>query len=75
MSGQADKIKVRVYTASYRRVMEEEFRGAFVDGMTVDVAARRFARLGNGTYYIIALAESSSGEKATSKLKTLIIIR
>jgi hypothetical protein len=73
-TGHTDKIIVRIYTVSYRRIMEETEYGDFYGRSDVSIASRKLARLANGTYYAV-IAGEGNGKRALSKPVELIVLR
>jgi hypothetical protein len=71
----ASKIVIRIYTAAFRRVLEETVNGPYTGISTVSIAAYKISRLANGTYYVVLLGEGAAGEKAVSNPMELIILR
>jgi GH18 family chitinase/beta-glucanase (GH16 family) len=71
----AAKIKVRIYTMSLRRVIEEDTDGNFTGISTVSIAARKLSSLANGAYYVVLLAETGAGEKTVSKPVELVVLK
>jgi hypothetical protein len=69
----ADKITVRIYTVSYRRIIEVTEYGSFYGRSTVSIASRKLQKLANGTYYIVIVGEGS-GSKTISKPVELIVL-
>jgi hypothetical protein len=69
-----NKVEIRIYTVSYRRIMEITEYGSFYGRSVVTIASRKLVRLANGTYYMVVAAEGA-GKKATSKPAELIILR
>jgi hypothetical protein len=70
-----NKISIRIYTVSYRRIIEETVYGDFYGRSAVTIASRKLQRLANGTYYVVISGEGSGGEKAASKPVELIILK
>lgn len=70
----ADKITVRIYTVSYRRIIEATEYGSFYGRSTMSIASRKLQRLANGTYYIVIVGEGN-GKKAVSKPVEIIILK
>ena len=71
---QVTKIKVRIYTTAYRRVVEETYEGAFLRDTVITVPQRKLGRLAAGIYYVTIHAENGS-ERAVSKPEELIILK
>jgi hypothetical protein len=77
LTNAAQKFILRVYTVSFRKVMEEEENpGPYSSGtQTINVPAARFSRLASGTYYYRIEGESTAGGKAASAADKFVIIR
>ena len=69
------KITVRVYTAAYRRVIEEIYEGAFIRNTVITVPQRKISRLSAGTYYVIIYAGADSGGIIKSKPQVIQLLR
>lgn len=74
ISRPADKITVRIYSASYRKVLETSESGYFFGETAVTVRQWRLGKMGNGIYYVQVIAEGA-GERAFSKPVEAIILR
>jgi len=74
MQGRARLATVRIYTASFRRVVETEFRGDFHNDSVIEVQPRLLSSLANGTYYYFLEAEGELGT-TRSRLQNLIILK
>ncbi len=71
----ASQLKIRIYTAAFRRVMEECEDGLFSGLYTSTLPWWKFSNLSPGMYYLVILGESTSGEKAISNPVELIILK
>jgi hypothetical protein len=71
----ADKLKIKIYTMSYRAAREIELSGSHAAG-NVDAAFDRtgLKNLANGLYYFVAEGENAGGH-ARSAPEILIIIK
>jgi hypothetical protein len=70
-----DKIAIRVYTVSLRRIIEETQQGTISGIRTLSLPARKFSRLASGLYYIVVLGEAADGKKAVSKPVVMVVLR
>ncbi len=78
-TGDIDNMTLKIYTASYRLVKEQVFRGADIqevsDGLVVlQYDSTNLAVLSSGTYYYIVMAEKG-GTKVKSKSDAIIILK
>lgn len=71
----AAKITIRIYTVSYRRILEKTIGGPFVRWSTLSIPAESISKFTNGVYYVLLSGESTEGEKAVSKPADLIILK
>ena len=77
----ATKIKFRLFTVSYRHIREESFTAGQVSGglttgtNVITIPPKYFTGLAAGTYYYMLSGEDGSGNKTSSGLKIIIIIR
>jgi hypothetical protein len=75
ISRPAGDIKIRIYTVSFRRVMEFDC-GAFNDkDNTAIIPASQLDNLASGTYHTVVIGVSKTGDKAVSKPCEIIIIK
>jgi hypothetical protein len=73
---EAIKITLKIYTAGFRAVKEEEWDGDFPPGeVSRSVAIREFNRLASGAYYYLIIADLKQGNTVRSKPDMLIILR
>jgi hypothetical protein len=75
LTGQAIKISIRVYTVSFRRVIEETQDVSVYGLADISFAGGKFSRLASGIYYVVIKGETADGETAAAKPKVLIILR
>ena len=81
MAGTAAKIKFRLFTVSYRHIREESFTAGRVNGgltsgvNVITILPEYFRGLAAGTYYYMLSAEDGGGNKISSGLNTIIIMR
>lgn len=73
-TGAINKVTVRIYTVSFRRIIEAAEYGNFYGRSAVTVASRKLSRLANGTYYVVLAGEGPEG-KSVSKPVELIVLR
>jgi hypothetical protein len=73
-AGTADKITVRIYTVSFRRIISETVGGTYTGISNVSLAAYKLSKLANGAYYAVLEAEAG-GQRAVSKPVELIILK
>lgn len=66
---------VNIYTASFRLVRSAYIKNAGAGICTIAADKVKASELSNGTYYYVITAQTASGEKASSKLNTLIVIK
>ncbi len=71
----ARELKLRIYTVSFRRIMEVELGAASSKEITVVVPLSKLKRLSPGTYYMVVIGSSDSGANAVSKPQTLVILK
>jgi hypothetical protein len=71
----AHELKLRIYTVSFRRIMEVELGAAASKEITVVVPSSKLKRLSPGTYYIVAAGGSEDGANAVSKPQPIIILK
>lgn len=71
----ASEMKVRIYSVSYRRVLETECGAVNTKEVTVIITRDKIARLAAGTYFMVVSGKSNGGEKAVSKPQELIILK
>lgn len=70
------KIKVKLYTPSLRCIRTFDFPDSpWAGERSLSVASSGIAGLANGNYYYIITAENEKGEKAKSKIPSLIILK
>jgi hypothetical protein len=74
-AGLLNKISVRIYTASYRRIIDVTEEGDFYGRPAVSVPSRKLERLANGTYYVVLAGEGAGSGRITSKPAELIILK
>jgi beta-glucanase (GH16 family) len=81
LAGSAVNIKFRLYTAGYRFIREASFTAGQVKGNlttgtnVISIAPDYFKGLAAGAYYYVLSAWDGSGNRASSGLKTIIILR
>jgi hypothetical protein len=81
LSGTSVKIKFRLFTAAYRRIREASFtagqvNGGLTTGVNVITIPQNYVKgLAAGTYYYVLSAEDGKGNKISSALKIIIILR
>lgn len=72
----ADRIRLKIYTADFRAIKEMEWDGDFQAGeVNRSIAMRNFGDLANGTYYYLISAEMKQGGTIKSRPDTLIILK
>ncbi len=71
----ATELKVRIYTVSFRLVMQSEGGAANTKQAIVTVPASRLNNLASGVYYAVVSGSSDNGDKAISKPREVIILR
>jgi hypothetical protein len=72
MSCPADDVRVRIYTASFRKVLDERY-GSPSANRIISIQAPQMARLRSGTYYIEVLAQA--GNRKAKRVSVLIILK
>ena len=75
LTGKAVKMSIRVYTVSFRRVIEETQDISLYGLVNISFAGGKFNKLASGIYYVVIKGETAGGEKAATKSKVLIILR
>ncbi len=66
---------VNIYSASFRLIKSSYIKNASAGVCVIPADKIQAAELSNGTYYYVITAETASGEKAASKLNTLMVIK
>jgi len=70
------KVKVRIYTAAYRLVRSVDASPSLISGYVAgNIDASNLQGLANGTYYYVIEAGSGTGEKASSGINKIIILK
>lgn len=75
LTRQVVKLSVRIYTVSFRRVIEEAEDIHAAGETALTLAGRKFSRLACGAYYVVITGETAGGETAVSKPVELIILK
>ncbi len=70
----ASMIHVRIYTTSFRLVIDQAYKGYFLRDTVLTLPKRKLGGLSAGSYYISVYAEDGP-EKAYSKPKVAIILK
>ncbi len=71
----AAEITVKIYTVSFRHIMEIYLGAVNTKKITALIPAARIKHLSAGTYYVVVTGRSIGGEKVVSKLQTMIILK
>jgi hypothetical protein len=71
----AAQMELRIYTASFRRVYEQELGAINTMENTAIIEKERIHRLSSGIYYVVAAGTSDNGGKAVSKPQLLVVIK
>jgi hypothetical protein len=74
VTGQANKITIRIYTTASRKVIETTEQGSYARDTVITLPQRAFGRLANGVYYVVITAQNGS-ERAVSKPEELLVLR
>ncbi len=75
-SGNPEKVTMKIYTAAFRCIREETWKGGLsYPSCRLAIPARRLAGLANGTYYCVLEAEDAAGKKSSRKTQILVILR
>jgi hypothetical protein len=75
MTGRVDKIKVRMYTVSFRLIIETAPSYTGTDTVILILPPAVLKRLSIGTYYVLVSTGSASGKKAASKPHLLVVLK
>jgi len=75
LTRQVVKLSIRIYTVSFRRIVEETENISASGQVTLSFAMHKFSKLGCGMYYVVITGETAGGEKAASKPEELIILK
>jgi hypothetical protein len=75
LTRQVVKLSIRIYTVSFRRVVEETKNMSASGQVILSLAMRKLSKLSSGTYYVVITGETAGGEKAASKPQVLIILK
>jgi hypothetical protein len=75
LSRPAAELKVRVYTVSYRRVLEIDAGSASTREAMLTISQWKLGRLAAGTYYVVVTGKSDLGGRAASKPVVLTILK
>ena len=69
-------VKVRFYTPALRCIRTYDFPASpWAGKRALNIAAAELAGLANGCYYYVITAEDGEGQKAKSKIPSLIILK
>lgn len=71
----AGNIKVRIYSVSFRKILEHDFNAVYNKEAVLVIPAAELNRLASGTYYVVITGRSTTGDKAVSKPQVLIILK
>jgi len=71
----AKRVTVNIYSASFRLIKSSYIKNVPAGLCLIPADKIKAAELSNGTYYFVITAETASGEKAASKLNTLMVIK
>jgi hypothetical protein len=76
ISGCPAEMTLRIYTASFRRVIEQTWKsGLSYPSMLLTVPAAYLGRLSNGTYYYVLFMKDCAGLRVVSKRGTFIVLK
>ncbi len=71
----ANDMKVRIYTVSFRLILEEYIGAVNTQGYTAAIAKDRISRLSPGIYYMVVTARADNNDIAVSKAGVLVILK
>ena len=71
----AEDIKARIYSVSFRRLLEHDFNATDNKETVAVIPKAELSRLASGTYYVVITGRSTTGDKAVSKPQVLIILK
>jgi hypothetical protein len=78
ITGDADRITLKIYTCAYRLIMEQVFEGAdaqqIVEDGIIQYNSDNLKDLSAGTYYYVIIAENGTS-KVRSKVDKIIILK
>ena len=72
---QVSEIRVRFYTAAFRRFAEYKSTGSYLRRTIISVPERAISRLSSGSYYVQVEARTATGERAVSGTVVAVILR
>jgi beta-glucanase (GH16 family) len=75
ISQPAAQVKARIYTASFRRVIEYDYGPSDNKEILATIPAEKIQKLASGTYYLVVTGSSTTGRKAVSRPSVLIIFK
>jgi rhamnogalacturonan endolyase len=71
----AGDIKVRIYSVSFRKILEHDFNAVENKETVLVIPAAELNRLASGTYYVVITGRSKTGDKAVSKPQVMTILK
>ena len=75
ITGIASSVRVRIYSVSFRKVFEGNYRGLFSDKTDFNVPDVNIKGFAQGVYYMSLTAKSPDGNTAIAKTMPFVIIR
>jgi hypothetical protein len=71
----AGELTLRIYTRSFRRVMEISCGASYVKNTILSIPAEKIKYLSSGIYYLSITGRSTAGADAVSKPVEIIILK
>lgn len=75
IDGIASSVRVRMYSVSFRRVFEWNYKGVFIAKTDFNIPDGNLKALASGVYYLSLTAKSPEGNTAAAKTAPFVILR